>query len=407
MKNKPVVTLAAFTLAPLLTAVASIISVPVLIQFVGVSIWISIAVGQALAEIFRAFTVWGWNSLGLVTIANLSESNQIKYYFKSLRPRLYIFCAGIPIILYVCYSLPQDHKIEIVTLALAGGISGISATWMYIGTRDTLPLLLLDALPKFLGIVVGTLLSALTTVGLYFCYSLLITNIFICFSALLYYINSAKKKNINIEYGTNKESLKTIRSGFKPFVVGFLTALRMSLPVFISPWINQNATSTIALADKFTRWANTGITPLMQFVQTSIRSGLDSTDVMIKKKLKLTFTSGFFVFVGSFILIQQIWPVISGGGIPSNTITILLIATIITSVYITGIVGNSILVYLNKINIVFIVSSFSLIVFAMVVFIYDNSGFNNLLLAYTCSELFISITVVIYTYRKLRHEISD
>lgn len=155
---KPVMLrLAGFTLLPLLVLVLPFLLLPIVARVAGPSGWSSITAGQAVGVLAATVILWSWNISGPVDIARCATPpERAAIYSKSIRSRLVIACAVLPLMSVVVYVVAHDgFRLDAVTMAWATAMTGFSPSWFGIGTGQPKVLAVFDALPRFCAAVIS------------------------------------------------------------------------------------------------------------------------------------------------------------------------------------------------------------------------------------------------------------
>lgn len=398
-----VLKIGAFGLAPVIISVASIISLPIILHKLGEGVWLSIATGQTAGELARLITIWGWNSVGLSVAASLGERERIKYYLNSIPARVFLFIVSTAIIGIFSYFMPVESKIGFFLMAMAGNILGLAGSWIYIASRDARRLILFDSVPRTAGIIVGALLllviPSVYTVAL----SIIIGNFIATIIPAVHHLMLKKKYDIGLERLTLSSLIQSIQRGFSAFVIGFVMSLRMSLPVLLSPVLIPDSAAVVALADKFMRWGNTGMTPVMQFVQTGIPRFKGSLKEQINRGTKITLVASLSMFILATLATFMLSPLMSAGTIDVSFAMACIVGSILGMVFITTVVGNTSLVLLGKVGTVAKGSVIALVVLvAMVSPAAAAWGAVGIMLAYALSELGIIVFQFVVLNKSLK-----
>jgi O-antigen/teichoic acid export membrane protein len=338
----------AFGLAPLLVSVASIISVPVMLAQLGQDVWVSVAIGQAAGELGRSVTIWGWSSVGLAVFSSLGTKERILYFLDSIPPRLLLFCLcciGIGISVVI---MPVPSSMAYGSMAVAGALQGLTGALAFIGGREAKNLILYNALPRAGGILLGTaLLFPIPRVEV-FALCTILGNLAAAFVPWLIFRSRRRALGLERNRLSLREICRSIREGFSAFLIGFIATSRMSLPVLLVPVIAPSAAPMIALADKFLRWGNTGLTPVMQYAQTGIPRAAGRLDEKARRGTRLVALGGALVALLSIPVAILLAPVMSSGQIQFPVLAGVFIGAALGLLFISAVTGNATLVLLGR-----------------------------------------------------------
>ena len=142
--------IAGFTGAPILTALAPFILLPVISRITGPSGWANFATGQSIGVLGMVVVLFGWGIVGPVRIARTPDARERADILReSLRSRLIMLAAGIPLTALAVALLTTDaYKLESVLIAVATAIGGLTPAWFCIGAGSPRDLTVYEALPK-------------------------------------------------------------------------------------------------------------------------------------------------------------------------------------------------------------------------------------------------------------------
>lgn len=258
----------ALALAPALVSIASVVSVPIIISSQGNSFWLSVAVGQALGEIGRALCVWGYSGR-LAHVTGLDPNARSRFYAVSLRLRLLVSTVVLPLLLAIMLVIPLSHPVITALMVVAGTSYGLSGGWLFVATTSAGRLILCDALPRSLGILVGSVVLLFTSGMLgEILFGLLVISgglIAALLAKNVIYRDGYKNKRI-----AWSEIHEEFLAGVPALVYSLALTVRLALPVTLSPVLISGTGPQIAMGDKLLRWINTAATPTVQLMQTRI-----------------------------------------------------------------------------------------------------------------------------------------
>lgn len=400
---KMLANLSGFGIAPLLVSVASIASVPILLTTVGESAWLSIAIGQAMGDLARSVTLWGWNSVGLTTIARLDRAQRVQYYLDSIPPRLMLLVPVTLILFILSFVWPVEDPLAMFVMAMAGAIFGLNGTWIFIGSREPRNLIIFNAVPRSLSIIAGSLITFIIPSSVLFGLFSIAGNIVAAVAPTMLLMRRAKRMNLVITWPSVRDSIQAILNGFAGFSVGFVMAARMSVPVIVTPLVAPAAGPTIALAEKFIRWSNTGMTPLIQYIQTGIPRGSRSLSSRILRGTTVTWMLALLTGTTVALLVPFGSEVMSNSTIHLDWRVGCLIGIVIAMIFVSSVTGNASLVLLGRIGAVARCALIGLaILVSLTVLLANTFQTNGTMIAFAAAEVFIALYLTIMLFRELR-----
>ncbi|WP_143556847.1 hypothetical protein [Serinibacter salmoneus] len=389
-------------------SLATLFSIPLLIRGVGDELWLSIAVGQSVGELCRATVIWSWNSIGLTRSAPMSRPARLRYYFESLRPRLIVLALVIPIAVAACFLIPLSSPVAAILSALTGAVYGLSGAWVLIGSDRPILLLLIDSIPRALSILVGAVIAG--SVGVVWVFGL-VTVLGSCMAVLGPYSRlrrEARALDVDVRLASFRVSLAHLREGLPVVGAALLNVGRISFAVIVSPILNAALAPAVALGDKFLRWANTGMTPLMQSLQVRVSRGSGDLQARALRGIVAAWLVGGTLGLGTIVVIPLASGPVSAGTMSLGLDVAVPLGLVVTLYFAAGITGNSVMVLLGRIRALFwgAVGSGIVLVVAFVL-LYSAFGVPGAFWALACSEGTLAIYqmwVVWAGFRRLRAE---
>lgn len=156
-----------FLTAMLLPILIGLVTIPLLIGYLGPSVWSHLVVAQTIGSLGYLGVARGWFAAGPTRVAALDADGQAAVYRASIRDRAPSAVAfGVPVALVCVWVFDAPAAPTLVGLAQV--VAGLGASWFFVGSRRPGLLLIFDTLPRMAGIVLGVaLLGAGAGVELY------------------------------------------------------------------------------------------------------------------------------------------------------------------------------------------------------------------------------------------------
>ncbi|GAA5095687.1 hypothetical protein GCM10025760_28300 [Microbacterium yannicii] len=141
---------AGFTSAPILSALAPFIILPVVSRIVGEAGWANFSTGQSVGILGMVGILFGWGVVGPVRVARAnSEHERAAILRESVRSRLILSAFVVPVVAVVTWLVCSDaYRLESVAVAVAMTLGGLTPAWFCIGQGNPRGVMLFDALPK-------------------------------------------------------------------------------------------------------------------------------------------------------------------------------------------------------------------------------------------------------------------
>lgn len=156
--------LAGFTGAPILSALAPFIILPVVSRIVGDEGWASFSAGQSIGILGMVGVLFGWGIVGPVRVAR-STSAQARAIIlhESIRSRLVTSLIAVPAAALATFIVSAPaFRLESVAVAVAMALGGFTPAWFCIGQGNPRGLMVYDAVPKLAASLVALPLLAWT-----------------------------------------------------------------------------------------------------------------------------------------------------------------------------------------------------------------------------------------------------
>lgn len=141
---------AGFTGAPILSALAPFIILPLITRVVGAEGWANFATGQSIGILGMVVVLFGWGIAGPVRVARShSDAERSIILRESIRTRLLTSTIAVPAaaVATALISGPA-FRIESILIAIAMTLGGLTPAWFCIGQGNPRALMLFDAAPK-------------------------------------------------------------------------------------------------------------------------------------------------------------------------------------------------------------------------------------------------------------------
>ncbi|MEL5992362.1 hypothetical protein ACOKGD_13110 [Microbacterium phosphatis] len=393
------------SLAPLLISGATFISVPILLGTLGTDLWVSIAIGQAIGEIARALVVWGWNSIGLTVVSPMEPAERLRYYFASLLPR---FLVLIPVAIgcvVAAYAIPSEDPASAVRMAFVGAVYGLTGGWLLIANREPLLMVICDALPRAASILIASVMLLFIPSPDVYGWTNILGSVVAVAAVYTLAVRRSRAAGVTPGFGTFSAALAALRHGLPIVGSGLVMVLRISFAVLAAPFLAPAATEVIALGDKFFRWANTAMTPVLQTLLVRIPRMTGSPAHRAVRGLQVAWLGGLLVGAASAAVIVPASSLISHGLIQLDVLTAIPIGIAVTMVFVAGVTGNSVLVMLGRVRQVFAAAVTALIVLvATAAILGPIFGSTGVFWAFAAAETTVVVYQTVAVFRELRRQ---
>lgn len=156
--------LAGFTGAPILSALAPFIILPVISRIVGPEGWANFSAGQSVGILGMVGVLFGWGVVGPVRVAReTSIQERAVILHESIRSRLLTSLIAVPAAGVATFLVSgPSFRLESVAVAVAMTIGGFTPAWFCIGQGNPRALMLFDATPKLAASLISLPIVGLT-----------------------------------------------------------------------------------------------------------------------------------------------------------------------------------------------------------------------------------------------------
>jgi O-antigen/teichoic acid export membrane protein len=304
-----------YGLSVFISAVVTLLSIPVVIAHSGSTAWASIALGQAIGTGCAVLVGFGWGITGPTQVAIADKAGRARFYVDSLRARLVLFLPGAVLALSLAVALSQSNKIEAATSAVAFTMTGLAAGWFFTGAARPYSFLLLDTLPRVLG-TVGGILALILSAPLI---ALPAFQLFGIAGGVI--LSSIRIRRGLSSKGDSLRSLRTIFMGQSSGIaIAGISALYISVPISLVAWLAPASLPLYALADKVLRFSTSAFAPVTQFLQGWVPAA-DSQQ--LSQRVRRAFVLGMVMSITLGIAFVVFLPWISSA-LSKGTITLSL-----------------------------------------------------------------------------------
>lgn len=156
--------LAGFTGAPIISALAPFIILPVVSRIVGDEGWANFSAGQSIGILGMVAVLFGWGIVGPVRVARATTAAQQAVILReSIHSRLVTALIALPAAGVVTFLVSgPSYRLESVAVAVAMAAGGLSPAWFCIGQGNPRGLMIFDAAPKLTASLLSLPIIALT-----------------------------------------------------------------------------------------------------------------------------------------------------------------------------------------------------------------------------------------------------
>ncbi|MEJ2887971.1 hypothetical protein [Actinomycetospora aeridis] len=277
--------LSGFTLAPVVASVAPLFAIPVISSHFGAEGWTSVAVGQSIGTAFAVAIDGGWSLIGPPRVARGSADERSAIYRQSLLVRLWLMVGAAPLIALSTLVAAPGYTGAAITSAFAASMIGLSANWFFVGASQPAKLLLFDAAPKILLVLVGIFLLLVGLPLIYFSLAVFVGGLG---AAAVSYSVVRPTTSTNQRYDSLKATLAHLRENKHALATRVYSAMYVSAPLpIVATLLPLAESATFAGADRIQKYALLALMPITQLFQGWVPRAVDGTNILRRFKTAL------------------------------------------------------------------------------------------------------------------------
>lgn len=150
-----------FGMIPALALISPLLLLPLLTRVAGAEGWAAIATGQAIGSVGAVLVLFAWPTIGPPLVANKDWTEARGVYLTSALMRAVLLLLALPLVfLTVDLIVPPEWSSIASVVALGSCMTGLSASWFFVGRGTPKPLLLIETLPRIAGVVLSAIFLA-------------------------------------------------------------------------------------------------------------------------------------------------------------------------------------------------------------------------------------------------------
>jgi O-antigen/teichoic acid export membrane protein len=272
-----------------ISAVVTLMTIPILIERVGADAWAGLAVGQAVGTGGAILIGFGWGTTGPVAVAKADDEGRKRIYVDSLRARVLlavpVTAGAMAVTLFVMRAVQAESAVNAASYSLTGLLAG----WYFSGAARPYSFLALDTAPRVVGAAAG--------VGAVFAGAPLmafpVLQLVGVAGGILLSTNRILGWSGSVLSGFSlRRAIRVLRGQSHGMVLAIASAGYSALPVPIVALAAPASLPAYVLIDKLLRFATTAYAPLIQFLQGWV-PGRSSRS--IRWRIRMAFFLGLFV----------------------------------------------------------------------------------------------------------------
>lgn len=267
--SRHVGTVGLYSASIVVSAIVTLLSIPILISIAGAHAWSGLAAAQSIGTGASVLIGFGWGTTGPTDVARSSAEQRRRLYRESYAARLVL---ALPVVTFAClitYAVTPAAQWESVLNCLAYACTGLLAGWFFTGAAQPVAFVTLDTAPRVLGAAVGVLAVAFG--GPLILYPVLqFVGIAVGVAASTGVIAG---RTALLAPVVLLDVIATLRRQSHGFVLAAVSATNAALPSILIAWLAPSALPAYALSDKLLRFGTTAAAPFVQFLQGWVPGG--------------------------------------------------------------------------------------------------------------------------------------
>ena len=313
-----------------LSALVTIIGIPVMISASGFTEWSYIGAGQSVGSVIAGLVSFGWGVTGANTIATQGENERVRTYLDSVRVRLLVTPAAIALGFAVCLTITPNASIASSTAGLLSAtVAGWSASFYYVGTGDLWRLFFLDSFPRIL--LTGMALIALAASD--HALGAITVPLATTFGSVISLV--AVSRSIRSQTGGLLAAPTPLREILRSGMPGLATNVSNSavqvLPTLLVAWVAPAALPAFVFYDKLYKQVMTFASPLFTYLQGYVPRGLrdGSAHLRMRRAIQAAVITGILVLAGTATIGPLITDLLSAGEVDADRYASMLLGLLI------------------------------------------------------------------------------
>ena len=284
------------------SAIVTLISIPIIVGAVGAQAWGALAVGQAIGTGAAILINFGWGTTGPTEVARADAGLRSALYEDSFRARLALALPVVVVAVAATSFATSSASGEAALNAAAFALTGLLAGWYFTGASQPLLFLFLDTGPRVVGAAAGAT-AVLLGSPLVFFPLLQLAGILVGVVLSTRKVSGFRRLRSIRGFGAVPTILRAQSHGV---VLAIVSASYASIPAAVVAVVAPSGVPVYALVDKLLRFATTAYAPIIQFLQGHVPTGTFA-DVRRKIRSSLIAGGGMAVLGAALFIVLAPW----------------------------------------------------------------------------------------------------
>lgn len=263
--------LGTYTAAVAVTSIVGLLAIPVLVTQAGEVAWGVIAVAQTLAALLGVLVSFGWGTTGPAMVAGMDPAARPQMFLDSLVTRMYLAVVIIPFAVLVPFLLTtSEYRGEMIAACLVYLLPFLGGAWYFVGEARPKRLILCDSLPVSLGTLTGVV-GILLTQNIYVFIACQGAFNLIAVLVTAHVIRRSAPQRLRTELSV-PAAFRRLPHQLHGVITAATSSLYVGAPLLLVSAFLPAFREVYAMADRFVRYGQIALGPVVQVLQGSIAS---------------------------------------------------------------------------------------------------------------------------------------
>jgi O-antigen/teichoic acid export membrane protein len=247
--------------------IVGIVQMVVLIATVGPRSWADLSVGQAVGLVGATVVTCGLGSFGASLVASTPEAERASFYWSTVRPRLILITSIGPLVAVSASLLASEVWLAAAMVSTSALLSGVGASWYFVGQARPRQWLLLEIAPTSAGILAGCVAAAITHSATHFAAFQLMGVVVGVATA-----NRAVRRDFRWDNRASAPHtlVSFVRSHSRLLIAAASGSANTQAPLIVLAAFGSPLLPQFALLDRLTKYVLAGFSPFLQVAQSWI-----------------------------------------------------------------------------------------------------------------------------------------
>lgn len=342
-----------FVVVPMLSIASPLLAIPAISSQYGAAGWSAVAIGQSVGASFAVIVELGWGLTGPQRIARQSPRNRQQTLAVAISTKLILVIPLVAVASIVSFYLSNQYQWEAAAVAAGATAYALNSTWYFIGTGSSAKILLCDAIPRLLCVVLAAILIfAGWELAMYPLVGILLP---ICISSLMV-VRTENLQLVHLRGMSIRRIFLIVASQSSALGARTLSAIYMSLPITLVSIVAPGAVAVFSAIERLQRIYLQVLAAAPNVMQKWVGQSLGNRRKFrrAKKSVFYNATLGFIAGIGFTLAAPTMAEVVFASTIEVPIEYAALSAVLIFVVCTSRATGSIALVAFDKINTIFL-----------------------------------------------------